>query len=136
MDASESNAVSNILQCTVMLPQPCISSQDVQSMDFDLSTARLYWAGMPLLECEIARTQQEHQRHKNITLALGRMVAEEGRMGVPSGAITKLALPQALLAKDRSKGKAPDPDLDPVRLGRDRAVPNVSEGRIEAGGRT
>ena len=57
------------------------------------------------------------------------MRVEAGRIGVPSGAITKLALPQALLAKDKSRCSPAVPAvLDAVRLGRERDVPKVSEG--------
>ena len=44
-----------------------------------------------------------------LTLALGRIVVVEGRIGVPSGAATKLALPQALLV-DMPRGAPPEAD--------------------------
>lgn len=54
-----------------------------------------------------------------LTLALGLILVDEGRMGVPSGAVTKLALPQALLP-DISGFSIPDAkDFCGPRLGRD-----------------
>ncbi len=54
------------------------------------------------------------------TFALGRILVAEGRIGVPSGAITKLALPQALLLPDIPDVINPEAnDFWFPRLGRD-----------------
>ena len=45
---------------------------------------------------------------KTPTLAFGLMLVAEGRIGVPSGAITKLALPHALLEADTSHLISPE----------------------------
>lgn len=54
-----------------------------------------------------------------LTLALGLILADEGRMGVPSGAVTKLALPQALLPDISGFSIPAAKDFCGPRLGRD-----------------
>lgn len=49
-----------------------------------------------------------HNRKASPTLALGLTLVEEGMMGVPSGAITKLALAHALLMPETSDLNNPE----------------------------
>lgn len=81
---------------------------------------------MTVAGAECCRLPRQSRRRRVSTLALGRTLVAAGRMGVPSGASTRLALPQALLPDmaDMSGFGIPEAkDRDWLRLGRDCAVP-------------
>ena len=71
--------------------------------------------------CRAIKPSKQHIQISN-TLALGLTVVEDGMMGVPSEAITMLALPQALLIPDASDLNSPEERaLGGPRLGLDAA---------------